>query len=247
MKKSFAILLLSIFMLNLFSNQAVHASKKWKTNKNPVAVFYIPHQDDELLTFGVGILNHIESGYNVHLVLYTDGQASNVFKQMQIEPGRFGEIRDKEFKRSAKSLGVHMNNLHFIDLPDGKVTTEDMREIILTYEKKFPGALHRGFSYYDLHNDHRVAGEALNELYNEGEIGKDTRLYINYGYYTTQGTEDPMSDRFRKKLLNASKAYKVNNPRFGFHAIGWKSAKPLFLNLEKNPKSMYHLPNYVEE
>lgn len=111
-----------------------------------------------------------------------------------------------------------------------------MKEIILRYEEKFPNAYHRVFSYYDTHNDHRVAGEALNELFNEGKIHSDIRLYLKTGVHHDLMMEEPFNETYRTKIQNASRAYKIYNPRFGFHAIGWRSVKSSFVNLELNPQ-----------
>nr|WP_282958552.1 PIG-L family deacetylase [Metabacillus idriensis] len=216
------------------------------TDGKPTAIFYVPHQDDELLSMGVGILHHLEVGYNVIVVLYTDGQGSSVLNQLKMTPEEFGEKRDREFRRSTKALGVLSKNIHYLNIPDSKVTKEDMRKIIMDYENLYPNAVHRAYSYYDLHNDHRVAGEALNELYNEERLNKDVKFYINYGKYETKGIEEPYKESYKEELMNGIKAYKTYYPRLGSYAIGWKSASPLFINLEKNPKSLYHLPNYID-
>ncbi|MDQ0857818.1 PIG-L deacetylase family protein [Bacillus sp. V2I10] len=244
MKKTAVLLTVFIFCILGFTENDVKAAD---LKENKVVIYYVPHQDDELLSMGVGILNDVERGYEVHLVLYTDGLASNVQHTLNLTPEQFGKARDKEFIRSALALRVKPNNLHFLNLQDRKVTKEDMREVIQKFEKKYPGAKHRAYSYYDKHNDHNVAGEALNALYNEGEINEDVKFYINYGRYDTKGIEEPYNERkYKKRLKMGIRAYNINMPKFGFYGIGRKSAGDLFVNLEKNPKSLYHLPNYKE-
>jgi LmbE family N-acetylglucosaminyl deacetylase len=42
------------------------------------AIFYSPHQDDEVLSMSVDILNHVAAGREVIVVLYTTGKGSFV-------------------------------------------------------------------------------------------------------------------------------------------------------------------------
>lgn len=227
----------------LLGGAGVDAKKPTKPKK-PVAVFYIPHQDDELLSFGVAILNHVERGADVKLVLYTDGEGSGLVNKMGITKAEFGAARDKEFRLSTRFLRVKPSNITYLNLPDGTVTKAQMEKIILKYEKMYPGARHKAYSYYDQHNDHKVAGQALNDLYNQGKVS-DARFYINYGRYDTPGKPEIRNPKkYSRNIKMAASAYKKNNPKWGSYAIGYRSAgKHLFDNVVNNPQSYYHLPN----
>ena len=79
MKK--ALISLSL-LISLFSHPGVGMAKAIPNpNAKSHVVFYIPHQDDEALNFGVGIMNHIAGGHNVHVVLLTDGSAAGIRKK----------------------------------------------------------------------------------------------------------------------------------------------------------------------
>lgn len=208
---------------------------------NKTAVYYIPHQDDEFLSMGVSILNHVDAGYDVHLVLVTDGEGSKMIPKFNLTKKQFGEARDREFIKSARALGVKYKNLHFMNLPDGKVTKQQMESIILKFEAKYPGAKHRAYSYYDKHNDHKVGGEALNALYNAKKV-KDARFYINHGRYDTKG-KDEFYKGSKRKLTLADGAYRNISKKQGLHGIGYRSAYDLFDRYNGKWKNKYHLAN----
>jgi hypothetical protein len=52
----------------------------------PPAIFYIPHQNDETLSKGVAITQHLDAGREVIAVLYTDGAGSVAQKYLNGEP-----------------------------------------------------------------------------------------------------------------------------------------------------------------
>jgi LmbE family N-acetylglucosaminyl deacetylase len=238
-KKMISLLLVSVLVLCGFSNVS-EASRKQKV------VYYVPHQDDELLGMGVSIINHVKSGHDVHLVLMTNGTNSNVRKKMHMSPRQFQQARNKEFTMSARMLGVKRSNLHFENLQDGSVTKEQMKNVIMKYENRYPNAKHKAHSYYDKHNDHRSAGQALNELFNEGKIN-DARFYVNYGRYDTKGITEKLATKSVGQLRMSAGAYNIKSSKGGFYGIGYISAgSEMFKNVVNNPINIYHLPNYTE-
>lgn len=209
----------------------------------PETIYYIPHQDDELLSMGVSITNHLAIGSEVHLVLYTNGTGSYLRTQMGMSAEAFQTARNKEFIISALSLGVDPNNIHFENYQDGAVTVEQTRKMILKYEAAYPGARHKAYSYHDKHNDHAAGGKALNELYNEGKV-KDARFYINYGRYDTPGIVEGSTAGGAEKVKMAAAAYNINNAAAGLYGIGYRSAgEEMFINATTNIINRYHKPN----
>lgn len=224
-------------------------------NKKPVAIFYVPHQDDELLTMGVAVVNHIESGNDVHLVLLTDGSASSALSTVNqklkrdgyktITRQQFSDVRDQEFKNSAIALGVQPSNIHYENLKDGNTHVKDIKNIIMKYEKKYPNARHKTMTYIDDHRDHRNAGQALLQLYNEGKV-KDARFYIQ-DLHRVKGKKhwkENYKSSYYTKIKNAATSYMTYNPEKNQYAIGYTSVRGHFDNLLKNPVSYYHLPNF---
>jgi LmbE family N-acetylglucosaminyl deacetylase len=229
---------LIIVLLSLTGIEKTEASNP---NKNNHVVFYIPHQDDEALTFGVSILNHIEKGYNVHIVLLTDGAASFVRKKLGMSKEDFTAARNKEFALSLKNMGVKPGNIEYMNYKDSELTVKNVECVIKKYEAKYPNARHKVFSWTDKDNhDHSNSGIALKNLQKKN-IVSDARYYVRRGdnpkglrlineYYSTE---------YKKPLLAVSASYKENS-KLGLRGIGHKSVKKSFVSFEKQPISRYH-------
>ena len=102
------------------------------------AVFLSPHQDDEVLSMGAAIRQHVEvrGGSKVCVALFSTGQnsgARGVFTSPGFVPvgqtspytnatiggsvSEFGEARDREFVASVRALGVPASNIYLDNLP----------------------------------------------------------------------------------------------------------------------------------
>lgn len=152
-------------------------------------VFYAPHPDDELLSFGVIASEYVALGYEVIFVLLTSGSTSTAIKLINGElssPGngtRFvykgthnpavagyapltvediGRARVLEFKSSAGELNVSPDRLHTFDLlKDNQLLSDDVIGTMLEVVARYPDAIHWTMSTIDIHPHHRAAGEAL--------------------------------------------------------------------------------------
>ncbi|RLI41413.1 hypothetical protein DRO69_11590 [Candidatus Bathyarchaeota archaeon] len=125
-------------------------------------VVFAPHPDDE--TFGCGgtIAKKISEGYEVLIVVMTDGRYAflNVLGiESDPTPEQLKEIRKEELKRAVKHLGVPETNLIFLDFVDGTLANRE-KEV----EEKVAEVLskHRPDEVYlpskrDGHPDHRAA------------------------------------------------------------------------------------------
>jgi len=125
-------------------------------------VVFAPHPDDE--TFGCGgtIAKKISEGYDVLIVVMTDGRYAflNVLGiESDPTPEQLKEIRKEELKRAVKHLGVPETNLIFLDFVDGTLANRE-KEV----EEKVAEVLskHRPDEVYfpykrDGHPDHRAA------------------------------------------------------------------------------------------
>lgn len=110
---------------------------------NKDVIFFIPHQDDEVLSFSNTIKKYIDNGSNVRVVLHANGSLSFARHVLNGEDGRVCRIhnyvhspryeeyalgtdnvdfihneelskyRDDEFKRSLSKLGVKEENIYF--------------------------------------------------------------------------------------------------------------------------------------
>ncbi len=81
----------------------------------------VPHMDDCVLACG-GTVARLARGSDVHFVYATDGARSPParFPWTDLPPG-LGETRKTETRQALGLLGIPESNLHFLDLPDGRL------------------------------------------------------------------------------------------------------------------------------
>lgn len=170
-------------------------------------LFFVPHQDDEL-SMGNDITNHILSGDDVHVILCTDGTASYIRRNLSqqgtcswhtgihnygITESEFAGLRDEEFKASCRALGVSNSNIHIAPqrAKDGELTIAKVKEIIQYYQNKYPNSKVKTYTPWGpvdgaepQHPDHKRLGQGALELYNEGKIwNNDLRFYVEPWLY----------------------------------------------------------------
>ena len=177
------------------------------TSPTKQVVFYAPHPDDELLSFGVIASEYITLGYEVIYVLLTSGSTSTAIKLINGElasPGngtRFvykgmhnpsisgyapltvediGRARVIEFKSSAGEMNVSPQRIHTFDLlKENELHTEDVVGAMLGIVALYPQAIHWTMSTIDIHPHHRAAGESLRL------IAEGTELLTGYSISRT--------------------------------------------------------------
>jgi len=122
---------------------------------------FSPHPDDETLGCGGTIAKKLAEGYEVTIVVLTDGR--NVFLKLfgiNSDPGpnEVKEIRKEEVRRAVGILGVSSERLLFLDFEDGtlekneKAVKEEVRRVI---EKTVPQEIYYT-SERDFHKDHQT-------------------------------------------------------------------------------------------
>jgi LmbE family N-acetylglucosaminyl deacetylase len=155
---------------------------------------------------------------------------------------KFTEARNKEFHLSLKAMGVKPHNIEYLNHKDSKLTVKNVEDVIKIYEKKYPNAKHKTFSWTDSGNhDHQNAGKALNKLQKSKKIS-DARYYVRRGdqpkgFKLINEKYDPLLKPIYQKV---SKAYSTYDPANGFYAIGRTSVKKSFIEFDKQPLSRYH-------
>lgn len=214
--------------------------------KNPNAdshvFFYIPHQDDDLLTFGVSILNHLEGGHNVHIVMLTNGANSFVRTRLGMTKDSFSRARNNEFLNAMKALGVDPDNIYFENLEDGATTVDDIKEVITEYELAYPKAKHKAFSPLYGHRDHVNGGLALAELEREGVVS-DARYYLQQAYIPPaelRVIKSRYSSSYATRLRKAASFYRIADVNLPLYGIGYKSVPKSFEAFAVQPTSRYH-------
>ncbi|MDR6121034.1 LmbE family N-acetylglucosaminyl deacetylase [Bacillus sp. SLBN-46] len=243
--------ILILFTSFHFFQQAASAQT---VGQKPVAIYYSPHQDDELLSMGMSIATSVAKGYEVHVVLMTDGGGAtgalnDVNKKLTkenyptITKADFINARTDEFMRSSVALGVKAENIHLMNFTDGQLSYNQARQTIETFEKNYPHAMHRSMSYMDWHPDHAVMGRALNDLYNEHKI-RDVRFFVkNVQFSTVPGSSEALKlvTANLPRIKEATAAYRDWSPASKHYSIGYISVPSNFDELEKNPQSRTHM------
>lgn len=219
--------------------------------KNNVHIFIVPHPDDEVLSMGAGIIDLVEKGKNVHVVLLTKGEGSGaihgVNKRMvedgleKIELEAFVNSRILEFKDAMSSMGISSSNYYVYGLPDGGTSVESITQIIKEYQNKLNPDQFHAISETDKHRDHKNTAIALKNLYNNGTI-KNPMFYLSNQDYNAVKYEKTisLSSSGKAKLKNACHSYNMWNPSEGRYAVGWISVESLFVDtLEYNINKVY--------
>jgi len=124
-------------------------------------IVFAPHPDDE--TFGCGgtIAKKINDGYDVLVVIMTDGRYA--FEKVlgissDPSPDELKEIRKDEVIRAMKILGVPTENIIFLNFEDGKLNDfkkEAEKKVIRILAENHPEEVY--FPYKkDAHPDHKA-------------------------------------------------------------------------------------------
>jgi LmbE family N-acetylglucosaminyl deacetylase len=135
--------------------------------KNTVIVF-APHPDDETLGCGGTIAKRIAEGYDVIIVVMTDGRhaLSKLFHiNSNPNPDEMLQIRRTEIISATKILGVPKENILFLGIEDGRIA--DNAKEIKTKVSEILNEFKPVEIYYpykgDFHRDHRMASRILQE------------------------------------------------------------------------------------
>jgi len=136
-------------------------------------VVFSPHPDDWALGCGGTIAKRVSEGFEVYVVMLTDGR--HAFSQKlgissEPSPEDVKQIRKEEFMRATQMLGVPDKNLFFFDFEDGTLEMhrkEAEEKVIDIIEKHWPADIYYPFRR-DCHPDHRatnwIVRQALRQL-----------------------------------------------------------------------------------
>lgn len=147
------------------------------------AVFFTPHQDDETLSMGASIVQHVQAGRQVIVVLLTDGSASGVAPRYPtIE--QFVAERDREFNASVSRMGA-TPVIRADRAPDQGLTIAYAQSVIQEYVNMYPAGSFKTMSEYDASPDHSNLGKALRKVTGTS----DKRWYVKRTEWgTTSGS-----------------------------------------------------------
>ena len=179
--------------INFFPNFFQKLQRQHQT-----VVYLAPHQDDELLSMGIDIIQSVAAGKVPHVYLFTDGSKSTVrfricngqacpfhegIHQHDLTIPKFVAARDREFTDSCLALGVKPENIHILPARsiDGALSIESAEQLILSILSSHP----KNVTVCTIspmvgncqHTDHRNLGLAALNLYRKGRI-RNLRLFV---------------------------------------------------------------------
>jgi len=143
-------------------------------------IVFAPHPDDETIGCGGTIAKKLSEGFNVIIVVMTDGR--NLFRDiLKIDrdpsPDEIQKIRRDELLKAVGILGVPANNVIFLDFEDGaleKYETEVKKRVTEILKKYFPVEVYFPFKR-ELHPDHVVANRIIRKHIKK--LGLNTPMY----------------------------------------------------------------------
>lgn len=132
-------------------------------------VFFAPHPDDESLGCGGTIIRRLREGYNVKLVVMTDGSHShstvlNIHDEPT--PTELARIRKEELLNAVNILGISNENVLFLEFEDGtlQVKVNEVIQKVIDFLKQ-ESNLVRIYATHekDNHRDHKATGHIIRE------------------------------------------------------------------------------------
>lgn len=143
------------------------------------AFFFTPHQDDEVLSMGASIVEHVQAGRTVYVVLMTDGGASQYCIPTYGSRAACVVERDKEFTDGVNAMGA-IPIIRSDRMADGTLTVAYAASVINRYYLNYPNASFKTMSEFDASPDHANLGKGMKSL----NI-VDSRYYIKHSEWAT--------------------------------------------------------------
>ncbi|MBU0701849.1 PIG-L family deacetylase [bacterium] len=112
------------------------------------------HPDDELLGLGGTLIKHVRDGYEVHVVIMSEGASS------RYEDGMKNKLKESAYKAGG-AMGV--KQVHFCDMPDQRMDGIPLLDVIKPIEaliKQIEPEIIYVHHHGDVNQDHRVVFEA---------------------------------------------------------------------------------------
>lgn len=223
------------------------------TTDVPVTTVLIvdPHPDDDTLTMGVTIRNHLNAGYDVHVLLLTTGENSGVRTELGMDVPTFVAARTDELYRATRQIGVPTANVHVPTdrPPDGQLTLEQATAMITAFYDDHPGAWcksYSGLAAPGRHVDHVTSGQAVAGLFATGLV-TNWRCYVEPWLLPVFETANPTVKVGTETVADTSSVlrgygeYQRQDPTAKMWGIGYRSVGGEFAQ-NTPPKSYYHVP-----
>jgi LmbE family N-acetylglucosaminyl deacetylase len=133
--------------------EALRETPRWQPPHKPTIVI-APHPDDETLGLGGLIAEQRRRQIPVTVVAVTDGEAAYAGIQ------GLGRVRQREQERALEALGVDVNHIIRLRLPDSNVAAHETRLTDLFTSMFGADALIAAPWHLDFHPDHETCGRA---------------------------------------------------------------------------------------
>lgn len=217
----------TIIVLLLVSAGVLFFIKTQKTPfAPPVAVFFLPHQDDEMFLLG-HVYRALAANYDVHVVMVTDGGHSAMRHTVE----QLASARNREFYRAMYAIGVGPANIHFANpgrvvgssqprYQDGKLTKEQATQLIRYYHQQLGDGTYATIKANAGHADHVTLYQALRDF---SEI---TDKYY-FSEVIGQGEKVLLTPEEQEAKNTALESYYEWEPEKGKYAVGARSVKKL--------------------
>jgi LmbE family N-acetylglucosaminyl deacetylase len=151
-----------------------------------------PHMDDEVLACG-GTIARLPNHRRVHLVYATDGARSYVpvVPWIDATSPELISVRRAEARVALEGLGVPAENLHFLNLPDGRLEYHKQtleRALGELLRKLQPDHVLIPFRY-DRHPDHLAVNLAVHAAMGDGSRAQLFEYFVYYRWRMLPGRD----------------------------------------------------------
>ena len=254
----------------LASGGILQATPAQAASVNPACqfIFLVPHQDDELLTMGAGIREHVRvhGGAAVCVVFMTTGTHSGVQDAMKnpaynpdgkaynLTDAQFTAARDKESWNALVWMGVPKGNIYMngfgspntgvpriFDQNDGSNQAQ-----VDSWMTATMGYFRTPRHYKTMSDkttdtgDHHAMGTALRKKVGDSRV-LSARWYAEpyrAASVTTYNVPVPPADL--PLMQKANNSFRVWSPASGYYRVGYRSVTNLFDAHAKSPSSFTH-------
>ncbi len=220
------------------------------------AVYFVPHQDDELISMAGGIVRDVAAGRRVHVFIMSAGDQTGVKQVLCQVEGRcltdnqVISSRDAEVLDSLGMLGVPAANVHFMYIREEQSDAASVIHGVVdeVVRQGGPNVHYRSISWLDAHPTHYKVAYALRDNCTSAGLG-DCQFFQSplYQKLPTGMQSSPVVTPKGEKVAIpdwqvpvATAAYRLDAPTNGRHSIGWRSVPSQIQWLENNRYSWCH-------
>lgn len=220
------------------------------------AFYFVPHQDDELISMSGGIGRDINAGLRVHLFVVYPGTTTRVKETLCTQLDRclsdeqISASRNAELLTSAERLGVPVGNVHFLYVDEEASDVDEVVRKAMADVMSGAGTMsrYRSMSWLDAHPSHFRLGHGLRDLCDAQGV-EDCVFYQSPLYQErpealgTSPVVTPVGAALRAlpaRLTFAAAGYKEDYPLIGRHSVGWRSVPQQITWVEENAYSWAH-------